>query len=229
MLIRVQIILLNILIALYNSAYEDIYENADDEYLALFAQKTMQFVRAPDENVYIAPFNLVEIIISGTMEWWMNKTTYEFINDCVMGVLYSPLLLVAAYFETRTAYEIRQNRARGEEDDDRIEEWEQMGQDMDFESDGWAKTCEMARPNVEEEPAVTEVRKLRAEIEELKAALAQISQAVGAGAIAISGPEDSEAKTDEPQDGASESIQKKKKKGKKGKGAQGGGNGESAD
>ena len=57
------VILLNILIALYNSAYEDITDNSDDEYLALFAQKTMQFVRAPDENVFIAPFNLVEIFL----------------------------------------------------------------------------------------------------------------------------------------------------------------------
>jgi hypothetical protein len=44
---------LNILIALYNSAYEDISGNATDEYMAIFAQKTMQFVRAPDENVFI--------------------------------------------------------------------------------------------------------------------------------------------------------------------------------
>ena len=57
----VMVILLNVLIALYNSAYEDITEKADDEYMALFAQKTNQFVRAPDENVFIAPFNLVEI------------------------------------------------------------------------------------------------------------------------------------------------------------------------
>ena len=47
------IVLLNILIALYNSAYEDISGNAIDEYMAIFAQKTMQFVRAPDENVFI--------------------------------------------------------------------------------------------------------------------------------------------------------------------------------
>lgn len=46
--------LLNILIALYNSAYEDITDNAIDEYMALFSLKTMQFVRAPDENVFIA-------------------------------------------------------------------------------------------------------------------------------------------------------------------------------
>ncbi len=44
---------MNILIALYNSAYEDISGNATDEYMAIFAQKTMQFVRAPDENVFI--------------------------------------------------------------------------------------------------------------------------------------------------------------------------------
>lgn len=48
------VVLLNILIALYNSAYEDITANAVDEYMALFSHKTMQFVRAPDENVFIA-------------------------------------------------------------------------------------------------------------------------------------------------------------------------------
>jgi hypothetical protein len=57
----VMVILLNVLIALYNSAYEDITGNATDEYMALFASKTMQFVRAPDENVFIAPFNLIEL------------------------------------------------------------------------------------------------------------------------------------------------------------------------
>lgn len=46
-------VLLNILIALYNSAYEAISGNATDEYMAIFAQKTMQFIRAPDENVFI--------------------------------------------------------------------------------------------------------------------------------------------------------------------------------
>lgn len=51
---RYALVLLNILIALYNSAYEDITDNAVDEYMALFSLKTMQFVRAPDENVFIA-------------------------------------------------------------------------------------------------------------------------------------------------------------------------------
>lgn len=140
----------------------------------------MQFVRAPDENVYIAPLNLVEIIISGSLEWWMKKQTYELINDWVMGFFYSPLLFVAAYFETRTAHSIRRNRARGEEDDDVIEEWEQLAHELDFEADGWAKTCNSVKPNLEDDPAVVEVRKLRAEVEELKSMLAEIGRAVGA-------------------------------------------------
>ena len=71
----VMVILLNILIALYNSAYEDITENAIDEYMAMFAQKTLQFVRAPDENVFIAPFNLIELVfLILPFEWWMDRT-----------------------------------------------------------------------------------------------------------------------------------------------------------
>ncbi|KAL6871252.1 calcium permeable channel [Trichoderma novae-zelandiae] len=174
----VMVILLNILIALYNSAYEDIYENADDEYLALFSQKTMQFIRAPDENVYIAPFNLIEIAISALFEWWMPKKSYEFVNDCVMGFLYSPLLLITAFFETRTAYTIRRNRARGEADDDIVEEWEQLADEVDFGAEGWAKKCEAVKPNLEEDPAVVEIKKLRTELAGLKSMLAEISDHV---------------------------------------------------
>nr|WNZ75334.1 Calcium channel yvc1 [Trichoderma harzianum] len=174
----VMVILLNILIALYNSAYEDIYENADDEYLALFSQKTMQFIRAPDENVYIAPLNLIEIVLSALFEWWMPKKSYEFINDCVMGLFYSPLLLIMAIFETRTAHAIRRNRARGEADDDIIEEWEQLAHDIDFGAEGWAKTCEAVKPNMDDDPAVVEIKKLRAELAGLKSMLADLGDHV---------------------------------------------------
>jgi len=177
----VMVILLNILIALYGSAYEDIYDNADDEFLALFSQKTMQFVRAPDENVYIAPFNLVEIfLVALPFEWWMSKKTYERLNDIVMATLYSPLLLMAAYVETRTAREIRSNRSRGDEDDDTVEEWEQMAEQVDFESDGWGKTVARVKPNVQDDPAVIEVRKLKEEVDQLKTMIAELIKAVGA-------------------------------------------------
>lgn len=138
----------------------------------------MQFVRAPDENVFIAPLNLIEIVVSGLFEWWMPKHAYEVLNDIVMGIIYAPLLFVAAFFETRKAADIRRNRARGEEDDDVVEEWEQMAHEVDFESESWSKKCEAAKPNVEEEPAIVEVKKLRSEIDELKALLTQV---IGAG------------------------------------------------
>lgn len=169
------VILLNILIALYNSAYEDISDNALDEYMALFAQKTMQYVRAPDENVFIPPLNLVELfLLILPLEWWMPAKLYGRLNDYVMAVLYSPLLLIAAFVETRIAQKVSDNRSRNELDDDTIEEWEQMSDQMDFEADGWGKTVESAKPNVENDEATIEVRKLRAEVGELKQMLEKL-------------------------------------------------------
>ncbi|KAI0593003.1 hypothetical protein F4775DRAFT_52170 [Biscogniauxia sp. FL1348] len=175
----VMVILLNILIALYNSAYEDIYDNADDEYLALFSQKTMQFVRAPDENVFIAPFNLIEVFfLIIPFEWWMPKHQYERLNDIVMAVLYSPLLFCAALFEVGIAKEIRRNRGRGEDDDDTEEEWDQMAGEVDFEGEGWAKKVAECKPNVVDDPAVLEVKKLRVEIDQLKALLENLGKSM---------------------------------------------------
>lgn len=181
----VMVILLNILIALYNSAYEDIYDNANDEYLGMFAQKTMQFVRAPDENVFIPPFNLIEIfLLALPLEWWMNKTTYEKINDWCMATIYSPLLLVSAFIEVKTAQEIRANRARGDGDDDSVEEWEQRMGDLDFEADGWARRVENAKSKLvkmqegemdeEEESEEMKIGKLREEVKELKGLLGEL-------------------------------------------------------
>lgn len=189
----VMVVLLNILIALYNSAYEDIYDNADDEFLALFAQKTMQFVRAPDENVFIPPLNLIEVFfLAGPLEWWMSRRLYKRINDIVMAVLYAPLLVVAAYLETRTAYEILGNRRRGDDDDDQVEEWDQLdaaGAGVNFETDGWKKTVDRVKPNIEDELAVIEVRRLRAEVAELRVLLETlVKRPAGGGGSSSSDP-----------------------------------------
>lgn len=175
-------VLLNILIALYNSAYADITDNAIDEYMALFSQKTMQFVRAPDENVFIAPFNLIEVfLLILPFEWWMSTVKYERLNNYVMGVIYSPLLLVTAWLETKDAYKVQGNRRLGESDEDEVQEWEQNGVgEMDFEADGWAKTVEGSRPNVETEAAVLEIRGLRKQVEELKKMLEERGKGEGA-------------------------------------------------
>ncbi len=165
----VMVILLNILIALYNSAYEDITGNAIDEYMALFSQKTMQFIRAPDENVFIAPFNLVEIFcLILPFEWWMPSDRYERLNNTVMGILYSPLLLITAWIETRQARAVNENRRRGEDDDDTTQEWEEMQDEVDYERDGWDKICEGAVPNLDAGDMATQAREVKAKLQELK-------------------------------------------------------------
>lgn len=172
------VILLNVLIALYNSAYEDITGNADDEYMALFAAKTMQFVRAPDENVFIAPFNLIEIFgLIIPFEWWMDDHTYERLNHYVMGVIYSPMLLLTAFYEQHEARKVKYNRKRGEEDDDEIEEWEQM--EEEFEQDQgkeeWEKKVDETKPDVEVDVDVVEIRELKKEMQELKRMIRALS------------------------------------------------------
>jgi Polycystin cation channel len=172
----VMVILLNVLIALYNSAYENVTDNATDEYMALFAQKTMQFVRAPDENVFIAPLNLIEIFcLIIPLEWWMDSHRYERLNNYVMGVIYSPLLCITAFLEARDAKTVRWNRKRGEEDDDTTEEWEEMQGEVDFEGEGWGKKVESTRPNVEVDAAVLEVRELQTQVKELKDMVGRMS------------------------------------------------------
>ncbi|KAF1811606.1 hypothetical protein P152DRAFT_459543 [Eremomyces bilateralis CBS 781.70] len=178
----IMVVLLNILIALYNSAYEDITDNAVDEYMALFAQKTMQFVRAPDENVFIAPLNVIEIVcLILPFEWWLPDATYAKLNDYIMLVIYSPLLLITAILETQQAHLVRKNRKRGEEYDDVIEEWEQMDGELDFEGEGWHKKVEDSRPNVETDAAILEIRELRAEIKELRELVSQKGTGHGHG------------------------------------------------
>jgi len=175
----VMVILLNVLIALYNSAYEDITGNADEEYMALFAAKTMQFVRAPDENVFIAPFNLIEVFfLILPFEWWMDDHTYERLNHYVMGIIYSPLLVFTAAYEAREAKKVKFNRKRGEEDDDTIEEWEQMEEEQGTDSEEWAKKVAATKPDVEVDIDVVEIRELKQQVKELKEMIQALSKDV---------------------------------------------------
>lgn len=135
----------------------------------------MQFVRAPDENVFIAPFNLIELLLLiAPFEWWMPRRKYQRLNDYVMGVIYSPLLLITAALETREAHFVKNNRRRGEEDDNTVQEWEQTFTDIDYEADGWDMRVQKTRPDVSVKPAVTEVKKLREEVKELRELLEKL-------------------------------------------------------
>lgn len=191
------LVLLNILIALYNSAYEDISGNANDEFMAIFAAKTMQFVRAPDENVFIArkspfrvmsllnsfahlspAFNLIEIVfLVIPFEWWLSTKSYAKVNDIVMGILYAPLLVVAAWVETRQAAKIRWNRRHGEEDDDCTQEWEHVASDVNFDlDDSWKEEVRQSSPDVKTDACTLEVRQLQEQVALLTELVKKLSE-----------------------------------------------------
>ncbi|TCD69242.1 hypothetical protein EIP91_008345 [Steccherinum ochraceum] len=92
------VILLNILISLFSSAYDDVVEDAAAEYLAYFADKAVGMVRAPDQYLYPAPFNLIELVFIAPMEYIVSKDVYNTINGWVMSVLFCvPLSVIALY------------------------------------------------------------------------------------------------------------------------------------
>ncbi len=98
----------------------------------------------------------------------MPTARYERLNNTVMGIIYSPLLLITAYIETKQAHRVKHNRRRGEEDEDTVEEWEQMQADLDMEAEGWTKKVERSKPNVETDAAVLEIRELKGQMSELR-------------------------------------------------------------
>ncbi|KAK6507550.1 hypothetical protein TWF481_005980 [Arthrobotrys musiformis] len=162
------VLLLNILIALFNSAYENITSNATDEFMALFAQKTLQFVRAPDENVFLPPFNLIEVFfLVLPFEWWMDRKQYAKLNDRVLSVCYLPLLFISAWVDTRNAQKITHNRAHNQPDDDEREEWEELDNHADFENSEWKEKVKNAVPNVEEDVSTQEIKRVRKELQDL--------------------------------------------------------------
>lgn len=110
------VILMNILIALYSTAYAAIVENATDEYFALVAQKTLRYIRAPDTDLYVPPLNLIELLLA-PLSYATSKKLFKRINYYVMLVIYSPLLVYITIDELANARRIQYNRYKGFPDD----------------------------------------------------------------------------------------------------------------
>ncbi|KAF5358902.1 hypothetical protein D9758_004822 [Tetrapyrgos nigripes] len=90
------IILLNVLISLFSSAYDDVVGDAEAQFLAFFAGKTVGMIRAPDSYVYPAPFNLVEMIFVSPFEYVLSERAYASLNRFVMRIMFFiPLTLIA--------------------------------------------------------------------------------------------------------------------------------------
>ncbi|KAF8914195.1 calcium activated cation channel [Gymnopilus junonius] len=105
------IVLLNVLISLFASAYSDIVDDAEAEYLAFFAGKTISMIRAPDSYVYPAPFNLVEVFLVAPFEFFpvigLSDKHYAILNRYVMSfVFFIPLCFIALY---ESAFNRRKN------------------------------------------------------------------------------------------------------------------------
>lgn len=92
------VILLNVLISLFASAYSDVVNDAEAEYMAFFAGKTVAMIRAPDSYVYPAPFNLIEIFLVAPFETivFVKQDTYAKLNRSVMStIFFVPLCIIA--------------------------------------------------------------------------------------------------------------------------------------
>jgi len=95
------LVLINVLISLFSSAYSDVVDDAEAEYLAFFATKTVSMIRAPDTYVYPAPFNLVEILFIAPFESILGPSIYAKLNRFSMTILFFiPMMVIALYEST---------------------------------------------------------------------------------------------------------------------------------
>jgi len=100
----------------------------------------------------------------------MPREYYARLNEVIMGIIYSPLLLIIATLETREARRIRWNRRQGEEDDDVVDEWEDAAEEVEFDlDDTWRQAVQDTTPDPNAENCTLEIIQLREQINELTA------------------------------------------------------------
>lgn len=121
------------------------------------------------------------LFLVAPFEWWMSKETYAKLNDFVMGIIYSPLLTIAAWVETRQAHRIRFNRRRGEQDDDCTQEWEHVAGEVQFDlDDTWKQQVVESTPNIKVDSCIYEIRELREQVRMLTETVKVLTQKIDA-------------------------------------------------
>ncbi|KAF7352544.1 hypothetical protein MVEN_01219700 [Mycena venus] len=186
------LILLNILISLFSSAYQDVVDDAEAQYLAFFASKTVGMIRAPDSYVYPAPFNLIEVFLISPFElfWFcsLSPSAYAQLNRVVMAfVFFVPLSMIAFYesvFEnggSKHAWMKRWLSGNDEGENDRPEYRdpevdEQEGQGRVISKVKWEELIK-AFPNTNQSSEALMLK----EILELKKQLAQVLEKLDGG------------------------------------------------
>lgn len=127
---------------------------------------------------HLPALNLIEILcLVAPFEWWLSTRHYAKVNDVVMGVLYSPLLVLTAWIETRQATRIRWNRRHGEEDDDCEQEWEHVAEIVNFDlDDSWKEEVKQSTPDIKVDSCTLEVRQLKEQVAALTELVARLAE-----------------------------------------------------
>ena len=121
----VTVILLNILIALFSSAYSDVISNANNEYLFQYSSRVLKYIRAPDAKIFLPPFNLIEIfLLDIPFAWWMNERQFNSMCNNILFLIYSPVLLITSNYEVRESKRVSYNRSFNHADDANEEDQE---------------------------------------------------------------------------------------------------------
>ncbi|KAI0335667.1 hypothetical protein GY45DRAFT_1317046 [Cubamyces sp. BRFM 1775] len=185
------VVLLNVLISLFSSAYEDVVEDAAAEYLTYFAGKVISMIRAPDEFIYPPPFNIIEIFCVAPFEFFVSEKTYAKINHYVMLVVFFVPLCVIALYEAQL------DPAKNRWVKDWFRDADEAGSDAPHFQDPEVEGADAARglkickkpfselvaafpdtTHSSEAVIISEVKELKAEITELKKMIADLSAKV---------------------------------------------------
>lgn len=95
----------------------------------------------------------------------MSEKHYARLNDVVMGIIYSPLLVLTAWLESHQANQIRWNRSHGEEDEDNRQEWDFVAEDVDFDlDDSWKVEVQQSTADIKLNDTTVEIRRLKEQI-----------------------------------------------------------------
>ncbi|KAG7447443.1 uncharacterized protein BT62DRAFT_930453 [Guyanagaster necrorhizus] len=186
------IILLNVLISLFSSAYQNVVDDAEAQYLAFFAGKTVGMIRAPDVYVYPAPFNLIEIVFVTPFEYIpgfrLSHKNYAKLNRFVMRVVFVlPLTLIALYESTRGRHWVTDWLRSDNEGD------ENYSQSRDPEADAEENGRKISKVSFEElikafpNTAQSSEELLLNEIAGLKKQLSTVLQKLDAGGASVKG------------------------------------------
>lgn len=127
-----------------------IIDHAIDEFLGLFAGKTLEYIRAPDEHAFCPPYNLIQVCLLRPLSPFINHKTFHILNHVIMNIVYFPSLVIIALYESKIqSVHLEKCRLAGLSDDDVSSGWEG---ERDFDPQhSWEARVKDTIPHIEED------------------------------------------------------------------------------